>query len=373
MPTYEDDVACNKILIEKEITGQPIVALLKPLFASAAYLAIEGYTTSNSISTALKLDKTILLEKSTLYSGLYPGEGAGLYRDPALWTDLIYFENVRGMCVGLTRLGQAHHYAYGVAPYHTSMLTWPTDLVQIERHQRHVVALRSNGLVVASGQDYGGMLGVGGWTDVKQIRANYAASYGLRNNGTVYCAHSDVPNVDWGQFNVGSWTDVDKIYAGYYWIAGLRTDGLIYYAGNDMPGDPTIPQSFANGHGVYLQQVQASLCLAMGDNNRLYWISMHDPQGISSIVTGWTDIAACQWTWKDHVFAVKTNGKIVNTMGVTFTDSLYNVSTATDSLAPEKSGATCEWFGCIKPDNSVQVVGPYANLFPNTATWKLDE
>src|SRR5690554_6833170 len=81
---------------------------------------------------------------------------------------------------------------------------------------RHSVALRSDGTVVAVGDDRYRQCRVGDWCDIVAVAAGNghtgnAHTVGLRSNGTVVA-------VGWnkhGQCDVGDWSDVVAVAAGW--------------------------------------------------------------------------------------------------------------------------------------------------------------
>ena len=95
-----------------------------------------------------------------------------------------------------------------------------TDIVQVAAGCLHTVGLKADGTVVAVGwngevveepgySDYhcgGGQLEVGGWTNIAQVAAGWGHTVGLKSDGTVIA----VGNNEHLQCNVDSWTDITQ-------------------------------------------------------------------------------------------------------------------------------------------------------------------
>lgn len=88
---------------------------------------------------------------------------------------------------------------------------------------RHTAGLRSDGTVVATGDNEHGQCDVSGWTDIVEIAAGAAHTVGLRSDGTVTAAGDD----SYGQCDVSGWTGVRAVAASAYGTFGLRSDGTV--------------------------------------------------------------------------------------------------------------------------------------------------
>jgi alpha-tubulin suppressor-like RCC1 family protein len=102
-----------------------------------------------------------------------------------------------------------------------------TNIIQVAAGEGHTVGLRSDGTVVATGTNFWGELGVAGWTNIVQIAAGQHFTIGLRADGTVLAVGSNSA----GQCNVGSWTDIIQVSGGYSYTIGLKADGTVVTVG----------------------------------------------------------------------------------------------------------------------------------------------
>lgn len=91
----------------------------------------------------------------------------------------------------------------------------------------HTVALKSDGTVVAAGDNSYGQCDITGWTGVKAVDAGAYFTVGLKTDGTVLFTGLD----DYGESGAAEWTGVKAISAGYNMVAGLLEDGTVVTAG----------------------------------------------------------------------------------------------------------------------------------------------
>jgi alpha-tubulin suppressor-like RCC1 family protein len=107
-----------------------------------------------------------------------------------------------------------------------------TDITRVAGGLDHTVGLKSDGTVVAVGRNYEGQCDVGGWTDIVQVAAGHWHTVGLKSDGTVVA----VGYSGWGQCDVGGWTDITQVAAGLYHTVGLKSDGTVVAIGNNEYG-----------------------------------------------------------------------------------------------------------------------------------------
>ena len=107
-----------------------------------------------------------------------------------------------------------------------------TDIVSVSAGGWHTVGLRSDGTVVATGANDVGQCDVSGWTDIVSVSAEDWHTVGLRSDGTVVATGEN----DDGQCNVSGWTDIVAVSAGYHHTVGLRSDGTVVATGENGAG-----------------------------------------------------------------------------------------------------------------------------------------
>jgi hypothetical protein len=104
-----------------------------------------------------------------------------------------------------------------------------TDIVQVAAGGYHTVGLKSDGTVVAVGRETAGQINVGGWTDIIQVTAGEYYTVGLKSDGTVVAVGANGS----GQCNVGGWTDIVQIAVGESHTLGRKSDGSVVTAGDN--------------------------------------------------------------------------------------------------------------------------------------------
>jgi len=92
----------------------------------------------------------------------------------------------------------------------------------------HLVALRSDGTVIASGWASDGQDDVSGWTDVVSVYAGRNWSVGLRSDGTVVATGRN----DNSQTEVSTWMDVVSIVIGDNYTLGITSEGTVLGVGS---------------------------------------------------------------------------------------------------------------------------------------------
>ena len=107
-----------------------------------------------------------------------------------------------------------------------------TDIVAVAAGGWHTVGLKSDGTVVTSGYNERGQRNVSGWTDIVAVTAGRRHTVGLKSDGTVVA----VGDNDNGQRDVKDWTDIVAVTAGGYYTVGLKSDGTVVAVGNNDYG-----------------------------------------------------------------------------------------------------------------------------------------
>ena len=99
----------------------------------------------------------------------------------------------------------------------------------------HIVALKADGTVAATGNNQDGQCEVQNWKGIKSICAGLRFTAGLRYNGTVIVACNKSLMKDFSSI-VASWADVISISAGSDYLIGLKSDGTAVAVGNNKHG-----------------------------------------------------------------------------------------------------------------------------------------
>lgn len=94
----------------------------------------------------------------------------------------------------------------------------------------HTVALRSDGTVVAVGNNLMGQCNVSEWTDIIAISAGDFHTVGLKSDGTVVTTLSGDEFSDSIE-EINEWKNIVSISAGHGFTLGLKSDGTVVSAG----------------------------------------------------------------------------------------------------------------------------------------------
>ena len=197
------------------------------------------------------------------------------------------------------------------------------NIKQIFAGDNHSVGLANDGSVVAVGRNMEGQCNVSSWTNIKQIAAGNYHTVGLNNSGTVVAIGQNVQ----GQGNVASWSDIIQVAAGWHHTVGLKTGGTIVTVGDNTYGQSDL-SSWANIKQISAREyntvglktdgtVVASGDNSSGQNDTSFWtniqqiaVGTHHTVGLKSdgtvVVTGDNTYGQCNvssWTNIKQVFA----------------------------------------------------------------------
>jgi len=214
----------------------------------------------------------------------------------------------------------------------------------------HTVGLKTNGAVVAVGDNSYGQCNVNGWTDIIQVAAGREHTVGLKSDGTAVA----VGNNTFGRCNVGGLTDIVQVAAGGYHTVGLRADGTVVGVGRDGQGQ----QDFGSWTGII--QVAAGEVYTVGlksDGTVVLTGSC------SCDVTGWTGITQIA-AGPYHVVGLKSDGTVVAVGDTTF--GRCNVGGWTGIVQVAAGGYHTVG---LRPDGTVVGVGRDGQGQQNFGSW----
>lgn len=97
----------------------------------------------------------------------------------------------------------------------------------------HIVAIRSDGTVIATGRNSGGQCDVSNWEGIISVSAGFEHTVGLKSDGTVVAVGSN----SWGQCDVSKWKNIIQVVAGDECTIGLQSDGSLLFTGFDSNGE----------------------------------------------------------------------------------------------------------------------------------------
>ena len=201
--------------------------------------------------------------------------------------------------------------------------------VSIAAGQHHTVGLRSDGTVVAVGDNDDGECDVGGWSDIVAVAAGYDYTVGLRSDGTVVAMGYN----DDGECDVSCWSDIVAVSAGEVHTAGLRSDGTVVAVGSDYCGKCEV-SSWTD-----IVAVSAGALHTVGLRSDGTVVAVGDNDDGQCDVSSWSDIVAVS-AGCGHTVGLRSDGTVV-AVGINSSDSSSqcDVSGWSDIVAVDAAGA----------------------------------
>lgn len=231
----------------------------------------------------------------------------------------------------------------------------------ISAGQTHTVALKSDGTVLAVGDDKDRKCEISSWDSIIAVDAGAYNTVGLKADGTVVA----VGNNSDGECDVSSWHDIVSISVGPLHTVGLKTDGSVVVVGKDgfwqntVSGWRGIKEICVNKSWLLSSYIVGLKCdgtvvaAGTGDNGK----------GQCN-VAGWKNIEAIA-VGDAHTVGLKADGTVVATGDNTY--GQCDVSNWHDIVAI--SAGTVHTVG-LRSDGTVVSVGNNSDGACNVETWK---
>jgi uncharacterized repeat protein (TIGR02543 family) len=172
-----------------------------------------------------------------------------------------------------------------------------TDIIQIAVDWRYTVGLKVDGTVVRTGIPGGS---VGDWSNITQVAAGGFHTVGLKSDGTVVATGDD----SYRQCNVSAWTGIIQVAAGGFHTVGLKSDGTVVATGDNRWGQCNV------GNWTGIIQIAASDVLTVGLKSDRTVVAVARNDFGQCNVSGWTDlvqVAASAF----HTVGLKSDGNVV--------------------------------------------------------------
>lgn len=106
------------------------------------------------------------------------------------------------------------------------------NVIEVECSEDHLVALKSDGTVVALGNNENGQCDVDDWTDIARVNAALGVTIGLKKSGTMIWTV--------GEYDLSAlkdWKDIIAISSSSFHVVGLRADGTVCADAIRDPGE----------------------------------------------------------------------------------------------------------------------------------------
>lgn len=328
--------------------------------AITAFENLGDYKDSKDRITEVKYLSAIALENAGNYDeAIAAFQELGNYKDSAKQIDAIMYTKAQNLCesgsISRAAIIFGHLGNYEDAKECSKML-WDSLVYQstIATGMFHTVGLKTDGTVVAVGDNINGQCNVSAWKDIATIDAGSRHTIGLRNNGTVVAVGWN----DYGQCDVSDWNDIVTISAGAHHTVGLKSDGTVVAVGDNYYGQCDV------------SDWKDIVVISAGDSHTVGMKSDGTIVAVGSNSNGECDIG----DWKDVItviadggitFGLKSNGSIVavgyNHYGQCNVSDWKNIVAA----------ATGAWYSVgLKNDGTVVAIGDNGFGQCNVSNWK---
>ena len=201
-------------------------------YADSANRALEARNAEQYAEAEQMLAGGQKAEAALVFGQLAGYKDAGL-RSRELWNAIAVRETVSVggyHTVGLKSDGTV--VAVGNNEYgQRDVLDW-TDIVAVSAGNFHTVGLKSDGTVVAVGDNQYGQCNVSKWQNIVAVYTGYSRTVGIKSDGTVVA----VGDNQYGQCDVSDWTDIVAVYASAFCTVGLKSDGTVVAVGSNRYG-----------------------------------------------------------------------------------------------------------------------------------------
>lgn len=242
------------------------------------------------------------------------------------------------------------------------------NIVQISAGDMHILGLKKDGTVVASGGNDRGQSNVSGWKDIVQVCAGYNTSLGLKSDGTVVSAGLE----DSLREELAGWKNIKKlITAESSSVIGIDNDGGIHFAGYMGSSDyeDTFIKAFAKWTDIVdiilLGPVAVGLrtdgtLVTVGEETDSYYVDR-------TKLSNWKNIVQIS-SGRNHVIGLKADGTVVGVGTPKFRNfGQYNVG----KWKNIREIAAGEYFSVGLQDNGKLVfTGENPDGQGNVTTWK---
>lgn len=236
----------------------------------------------------------------------------------------------------------------------------------------HSIGVRTDGTVIATGQNTDGQCDVGAWTNIIYAAAGDKVSVGVKEDGSVVLAGATA-----GLEAASSWTGIKRVAVGAAHVAGLKADGTVVTTGAGDTGAWTdiVDIAAAGGHTVGLKA--DGTVVAAGDANAPDWsgIVAIDTNSSSivgvkadgtAVTTGSQTLSA--WNSLVDIAAGETLTVGVKKDGMVVTDAADDVSAITTGVS---AGAGANHALFMLHDGTVKGVGSNESYQLRTSAWEL--
>lgn len=196
--------------------------------AAEGFTALSGYADSLDRVDECRYNEARSLEDTEPMAAFILFDSLGGYSDAEeRKTDLAIRET------GISEAGEALNTYRGLSPEETARReelaamrdALPKGILDVGFF--HTVGLKSDGAVVATGDNSFGQCDVENWTQITQIACGANHTVGVKSDGTVVAAGDN----SFGQCDVDDWSNIVQVACCDHASFGLKKDGTVVYTG----------------------------------------------------------------------------------------------------------------------------------------------
>lgn len=166
---------------------------------------------------------------------------------------------------------------------------------------KHIVGLKSDGTVVATGDNFGGQCNVSDWADIVAVAADYGCTVGLKSDGTVIETGSHGSRMY-------DWTDIVAIARGYSNTFGLKSDGTLVVSDSDSSYN--IYRDIRNWQDI-VAIAAGNWCTVVGLKSDGTVVVASKKEGLQQYFREWMNIVAVA-AGGDNIVGLKSNGTAIS-------------------------------------------------------------
>lgn len=292
------------------------------------------YNLPNSWNSAVNCQETIITANSMYdyvnISGLPPTTGDSSWVNE--WaggsspTVVSYLKVATGATHSLGLKSNGAVVAVGDNTYGQCNVSAWTDIIDVSAGtgSDHSVGLKSNGTVVATGNNTNDQCDVSSWTNITKISVGGSHTVGLKSDGTAIAVGTDA----YGQIGVGTWINLIDVSAGYRHTIGLKSDGTVYQTGALNAG--------ATSSWTNITKITSGMDIAFGlrSNGTVARANGDYPPAWLNTIDTWTNIVdIC--AGNTFLIGIKADGTTVLAGGY---DDLLNIASWTGITSLDAGG-----------------------------------
>lgn len=318
---YKDSAELAKKCRENAIVAKKQAEIekekLKPIIEKNCIKQMYNPISAGTYHTmGLKSDGTVLASDFTNKT-YYQGQC-----DVSDWTDIVAISAANYHSVGLKTDGtvvSTKHLEFKNKNFGDCSIAWYdhgqynvnswSDIIAISTGDLHTVGLKSNGTVVATGDNQHGQCNIQNWKDIIAISASGLDTVGLKTDGSVVITQyvGDTDFYDSSKYSALKWPSVVAISNSATHIVGLKADGTVLSTGADK-------YEIYNWTNIISVAAGDGYTIGLKSNGTVvsskYFGAMNDMGQCD--VSNWMDIVAIS-VGSSHTVGLKSDGTVVAT------------------------------------------------------------